>query len=294
VGVPVDATSFLPVYIAAATTWKEQGLSVELLSFRGDAEVAQALAGDSLDVNVASPNGLINMINAGQPVRGIYAGFRQSDFDWVARPEVKGWAELKGKSIGVSTFGSLTDNLTRAALRKHGLEPERDIQVVQSGGTPNAVQALRAGQIQAAILSRPQSWQLLDEGYTSLGSQATEIDEQWPKHLYFAKTEFLDKNPNTVRALLRGHVAAVRLIRNNRELGIQTIMDTFKFDRPYAERTYDDVVGGWDERGRLPEAKFMDAFWQIAITNGDVTEPWDQSRFLDTRYIDSFDQWTPK
>jgi NitT/TauT family transport system substrate-binding protein len=256
--------------------------------------VAQALAGGSVDVNVASINGLANMITAGQPVRGFYAGFDQSDFDFVARPEIKSWADLKGKSIGVSTFGSLTDSLVRAALRKHSLEPEKDVQIVQSGGTPNAVQAMKGGQITAAILSRPNSWQLTDEGYTLLGTQASEIAEQWPKHIFIARTDFLDKNPNTVRALLRGHVSAIRLIRANRDLGVQAIVDTFKFDRPYAERAYDDVVTGWDEKGELPAQQYMDTFWQIAMATGDVTEPWPESKFLDRRYIDTFDQWAPK
>ena len=75
IGLPVEATSFLPVYVAQAKTWAAQGLDVQLVSFRGDAEVSQALAGDSTDINVQSTNGLINMINAGQPVTGFYAGF---------------------------------------------------------------------------------------------------------------------------------------------------------------------------------------------------------------------------
>src|ERR1700758_2809781 len=72
-GIPVDAASFLPVYVAAARTFKEQGLDVELVSFRGDAEVAQALAGNSVDISLQSLDGLINLINAGQSVRGFYA-----------------------------------------------------------------------------------------------------------------------------------------------------------------------------------------------------------------------------
>ena len=47
--IPVDAASFLPIYLAAARTWKEQGLDIELTAFRGDAEVSQALIGGSID-----------------------------------------------------------------------------------------------------------------------------------------------------------------------------------------------------------------------------------------------------
>ncbi len=61
-GLAVPAASFLPVYVAAARTWKEQGLEVEIVSFRGDAEVSQAMAGGSLDLSLQSFDGLINLI----------------------------------------------------------------------------------------------------------------------------------------------------------------------------------------------------------------------------------------
>ena len=79
-GVAVPGASFLPVYVAAARTWKEMGLDVNVVRFRGDAEVSQAMAGDSIDLSVQSPDGLINMINAGQGVKAFYAGFHQADF----------------------------------------------------------------------------------------------------------------------------------------------------------------------------------------------------------------------
>ena len=77
-GLAVPAASFLPVYVAAARTWKEQGLEVEIVSFRGDAEVSQAMAGGSLDLSLQSLDGLINLIVANQPVKGFYAGFHQA------------------------------------------------------------------------------------------------------------------------------------------------------------------------------------------------------------------------
>src|SRR5450631_1710483 len=72
--IPVDAASFLPIYLAAGRTWKSQGLDIELTAFRGDAEVSQALIGGSIDFSIQSADGLINMLNANQPVIAFYAG----------------------------------------------------------------------------------------------------------------------------------------------------------------------------------------------------------------------------
>jgi NitT/TauT family transport system substrate-binding protein len=292
IGLPVEATSFLPVYVAQAKTWAAQGLDVSLVSFRGDAEVSQALIGDSVDINVQSTNGLINMINAGQPVTGFYAGFWQSDFAWLSVPSVKRWQDLKGKTVGVSTFGSLTDALTRYALRRHGLEPEKDVQIVQAGGTPSAYQALKAGRISSAIISPPFKWQGPEEGLNLLATESKDIAPEWPKHIFLTKTKFYRENPNTIAAVLRAHVAAIRLAKAQRDVAVAVMIDRLKYQKQWAERAYDDVINQYDEHGLLPD-KYMPVFWQITQMIGDVKEPWPDAKLLDRKYVDSFKQWAP-
>jgi NitT/TauT family transport system substrate-binding protein len=291
--IPVDAASFLPIYLAAGRTWKQQGLDIELTAFRGDAEVSQALIGGSIDFSIQSADGLINMINAGQPVIAFYAGFHQSDYAWLSQPAIKSWDALKGKTAGVSTFGSATDQLTRFALRRHGLVPEKDIQIVQAGPPASIAQALKAERLAIGILAPPMNWIVADAGFNILGSQGQEIAPQWPKHVFVAKKKFLDDNPNTVRAILRAQVAAIRLARADRDLVVATYMERLKFQKPYAERAYDAIVPGYDERGSLPEAKSMEVFWSLQIERGEAKEPWPSSRILDDRFIRSFAEWAP-
>jgi NitT/TauT family transport system substrate-binding protein len=288
-GIALDAASFMPVYVAAARTWKEQGLDVELISFRGDSEVSQALAGNSIDLSLQSLDGLINLINSGQPVKGFYAGFYQSDFAWLAQPQIKSWSDLKGKTAGVSTYGSLTDQLTRYMLRRNGLEPEKEVQIMQTGTTANILQALKAGRLGLAILSPPFKWMAAESGFNQLASQ-TDIAPQWPKHAFLAKTKFVDDNPNTMRAFLRAHVAALRLARADQALAIDLLVERLKWTRPYAQRAYDEVMPAYNERGTLPDAH-MDVFWSIEKQGGVVTEAWPDSKLLDERFIRSFDAW---
>ena len=292
-GLAVPAASFLPVYVAAARTWQEAGLEVEIVSFRGDAEVSQALAGQSLDLTLQSPDGLINLINADQPVKGFYAGFHQADFAWLAQPSVKTWNDLKGGTIGVSIFGSLTDQLTRYVLRKHGLVPGTDVQVMQAGPSATSIQMLRSGRLLAAIQSAPTKWVAQDLGLTVLGTQASEIAPQWPKHAFVARRQFLDDYPGTVRAFLRAHVAAIRLARADRELSVKVLVDQVKYQPAYAARAYDENMPSFDERGRLPEDKYMDVFWAIEVAAGTVPQALPAARLMDTRFIDTFADWAP-
>ena len=59
-------------------------------------------------------------------------GFYQADFAWLAQPAIKSWSDMKGSSIGISTFGSLTELLSSYALRQHGLQPTKDVQLIRS------------------------------------------------------------------------------------------------------------------------------------------------------------------
>jgi len=293
IGTAVDSPTQIPLHLGVARTFKEVGLDVNALGFRGDAEVAQALAGDTIDVSLASLTGLLNLISSGQPVMGFFGGFDQADFAWLAQPSIAGWKDLRGKTIGVSTFGSLTDLITRFALRKNGLEPERDVQIVQAGGSPSAFGALKANRLAASVLGSPFKWQAQDDGLRLLGTQATEVAPNWPKHVYMAKKAFIDANPETVTALLRGHVAAIRLARANRALAVQLLMDKLKYAENYASRAYDEAMPGFDERGRLPE-RSMPTFWKLSIANGDVKEIWPTSKYLDERWITTFAKWAPR
>jgi ABC-type nitrate/sulfonate/bicarbonate transport system substrate-binding protein len=291
VALAVDAASFLPIYVAAARTWKEQGLDVQLTAFRGDAEAAQALAGGSVDVTVQSPDALINLIASDQPVTGFYAGFWQADYAWLSQPAVKTWEDLRGGTVAISTFGSQTEQLTTYALKRHGLIAQKDVQLIQAGPPPTGgFQALKAGRVSAGIQSPPGKWIAQEEGFNLLGTQVEDVAPQWPKHVFIAGRKFLDANPNTMRALLRAHVAAIRLARAEQDTTIKVLMDRLKFSEINAGRTYAEMMPGYDERGRFPK---MDVYWEIQMQAGTVKEPWPDAKLLDQRFIESFAEWAP-
>ena len=292
-GLTLDAASFMSVYVAQAKTWAEAGLEIETSTFRGDAECSQALAGDSVDLVLQSPYGAINMVKDEVPAIGFYAGFHQADFWFLSQPDVKTWADLKGKTAGVSTIGSLTDSLTRYLLVKNGLQPEKDVKILQVGPTSSAMQGLKAGRLGMAILSPPFKWAAADAGFNVLATQAKDISPAWPKHIFIGQRKFLDQNPNTVMAFLRGHVAAIRLARADKDFTVKTLTEKLKYSASDAGRAYDEIMPGLDERGGFPDAETMKLFWDLEIRAGDVTEPWPASRILDDRFIKTFADWAP-
>jgi NitT/TauT family transport system substrate-binding protein len=265
---------------------------VQLLAFRGDAEVSQALAGGSIDIACGSTSGLINLVKAQQDIIGFYAGYHLAGFSWYAAPGIRTWADVKGKSSGVSTFGSMTDALTRYLLLRHGLQPEKDVQLLQVGGSASQLEALRAGRTAVAMLSAPVTWQAQAAGFTLIATQSKDIAPEWPEHIFSAKRSFLTQAPQSTIAVLRGFVSAIRLARADRAYAAGVLVDRLKYTPDYAQRAYDEVMPTFDERGSLPQ-RSMATFWEILVRNGDVTAPLPEAAFLDRRFMSSYSSWAP-
>src|SRR4051794_20295424 len=191
VGMSTAGFDYFPIYVAAAETWKTHGLTGEATAFRSDAEVSQALAGGSIDIAAASMNAIVTLISAGQKVKAFYSGMNQANFEWFAQPSTKSFADLKGKLVGTANPGSLTDSLTRYVLKRHGLDPAKDVQFTASGGAPASYQALKAKRLDLAILSPPFKWRAEEEGFTKLAMQSRDVAPHWPKVLFIAREEFI-------------------------------------------------------------------------------------------------------
>jgi NitT/TauT family transport system substrate-binding protein len=235
-------------------------------------------------VAISSLSGLLQMITAGLAVKGFYAGFNQAGWEWFGQPEVRTWAELRGKTVAIASFAGLTDVLTRHVLRRHGLEPGRDVQLVQIGASATRFESLRARRVAATMLTAPFKWQAEAEGLPRLGTQATEVAREWPTGVFCAKESLLARAPGLLRALLRAHVRAIWLARAAPEVGVATLSRRLRYERAHAERAYREAIAAIDERGFLPQES-MAAFWSVLSEAGDVTAPWPEARFLDRRFL---------
>ena len=136
IGLSVNDSTFLPIYLAeTAGFYKDEGLKVKVLAFRGGSDLTRALVAGSVQVAVAAPTSVLAAINAGEKVKVFYGGFNQAPFFWYAAPSIKTMADVKGKRLGITRFGSSTDALTRFALVAAKLDPNKDVRIIQGGGS---------------------------------------------------------------------------------------------------------------------------------------------------------------
>ncbi len=292
VGLAVPSLSYLPCWVADQKGFlKEEGITdVKILAFKGDADVLQALAGGTIDLSVSSVPGLVESIKSGQKFKAIWGGFNQPYFEWYALPKFKSIAATKGGRYAVTKYGALTDFLTRYAVKAGGLDPEKDIKILQLGGSPQSVAAMEAGQIEASILSAPNTYVAAEKGFVKLMSQKDYIAPDWPLHVVFGKEEYIAKYPNTIKAYLRAQGRAMDWIKANHEEAAQIASKMTKFKIEHCRKFIDEYQDWWDTDGRIAQ-KGLKVLWDIAVQAGDVTEPWPDSKWLDPSFMKTQKQW---
>lgn len=293
IGLPVTAATFLPLYLAEDEgLFKKEGLDVKVIAFRGGTALVKAMIGGNVDIGLTSLAGVNVGIAAKQPLKVFYAGFNMAIFDWYATPKIKSMKDVKGTKWGISRYGSSTDFLTRYALAARGLNPEADVKIIQGGRSSTRLAAQKAGQLDVNIFIAPETFMAADIGYNRILRQ-TDLAEDYPFHVYFAKEDFIAKNPNTIIALLRAHVRGVRLAKSDKERSLKSLRKHIKMDPKYLGRTYDSFINFIHEDGRLPSEKGLDVFFDMGVKSGTYKEKWPKSRYWMSKFADSYNQWKP-
>ncbi len=294
IGISVTDSTFLPLYLADdAGLFKAEGLNVKILAFHGGSDLTRAVVAQSVQIGTASPTSVLSAIAAGQDLKVFFGGFNQAPFSWYAVPPIKSMSEAKGKRFGISRFGSATDALTRFAMTKAGLNPDKDAKIIQSGGSPAALAAMESGQIDVGVFSIPSNFIAADRGYNLIARQSDFMPD-FPVQSFFASVKFLDDNPQTVKAMLRGFIKAVALAKADKPRTVKVLVSRVGLKENFAARAYDQLIEGWREDGRLATEDGMKTFFAMAIAAGDVDKVWPRDAYWDDRFMATIDQWKPK
>jgi NitT/TauT family transport system substrate-binding protein len=142
-------------FAAATRAFEKYGLEVKLIYIPTALQVTRVvLTGDS-QIAFSGGTPVVNAVLGGADLVFIGGVANVPAFYMMALPEIKTVADLKGKAVGVTRFGSSTDFAMRYLLLKQGLNPDKDVTVLQLGGMPELAAALSKRLIAAAPLSAP-------------------------------------------------------------------------------------------------------------------------------------------
>ena len=224
-----------------ANLFAKHGLDVELLFTGGGRAVTSLLGGDTPIVTVGGPSAIAARL-AGGDVVIIAHVFDTILYSLMVAPEIRQLADLKGKKLGASRFGSATDFALRYVLKQQGLDPIKDVIIFQIGGQSETLAALRAGSIQGGVIASPATAEAKRLGFNELVNMGT-LGLPYP-HTTIATTErYLRSNRDTVLRFTRAYVEGMQRFAGDREFSMRVIGKYAKIQaRPTLEATYDDYA----------------------------------------------------
>ena len=211
-----EAFSFVPVDLGMKQgIFAKQGLEIESIAFAGDARMQQAMASDSLDIALGSGPAMA-FIAKGAPIKGVAAmAGPPLLLAIVVRPDgPKTVADLKGKTVSVSTAGSLTYWLVSETSRRQGWGPN-GINIAPMGAMPGQIAALKRGDIQGAIMDIGNAFDLEKRGEGRVLVRFTDLDD-FHIHVIFATNKLIAERGDAIRKFLAGWFDTIAFMRRNK------------------------------------------------------------------------------
>jgi NitT/TauT family transport system substrate-binding protein len=245
---PGVGSGIMHTYVAKERGYfAQEGLDLDVLVARGQV-CTMALLNGQMELS-SNPNIFDAMVAGRFKGKVIYVSAKTLGHRFIVAPEIKNFDGLRQKNIAVSTFGGLTDMLTREILEQHGIK--KDVVLLQIGTPDVRYAALKAGKVKAALLASTQGLQAVQEGFRELPYQ----QPPWLSSPVVASDDLLSRERPMPRSLLRaiekGHLyygqnpgAAIELIRK-----VQRIEN-----RAVAKQIYDDDMLRHNPGGGLEEA----------------------------------------
>jgi NitT/TauT family transport system substrate-binding protein len=183
----------------------------------------------------------------------LFTTFNRANFSLFSRPGIRSVHELKGKRLGVSSFGSGPDSLVRDLLKDQGIEGGRDVSILPVGTGMERLVALKAGVVDAAVLS-PSAYMLAEEaGFRELFSFVRQGDYVYLQGGIIARNSLLKSDPALVEKFIRGSVRGLLYARANRPQSIAMLVRTLKIKEDIAARVYDEIRPGITQDGAVNE-----------------------------------------
>ena len=242
--------SFLTAGIASKRGFfKHEGLDVEVIRMNANVSIPALSTGD-IDYTMVFAS-VIRGALRGLPMKVVASFMDSSTHMLIARPEYKSVKELKGKTLGVSTFGATADVAARMMIKYSGVDPEREIKVIALGPDRARFAALREGIVDVIVISPPADSEAKKLGFNVL-ARTYELFT-FPFTGIGATTRKLREKPDEVKRMIKAGIRANRYMRQNRDGAIQVMMDWGKTDRESAANTYDSTWRIFSEDGGMTE-----------------------------------------
>ncbi len=229
--------------------FKEANLDAEIIRMNPNVAITALATGD---IDYCQLFGaVVGGAIAGLPVR-IVAGFLDNwPMTLIAQPEYKSLKDLKGKTLGISSFGATPDVAARMMLKQAGVDSDKEIKILALGSDAARLAALKQRVVDVVVISPPADTQMEKQGFRIL-ARAYELFN-FPYLGLGTHMRKIKEKPEEIRAMIKATIRANRFIRDNREEAVRTLISWGKVEQEFAYASYDALRNLFNADGGVPE-----------------------------------------
>jgi NitT/TauT family transport system substrate-binding protein len=277
---------FLPIDVGVEQgLFAKQGIDIEIANLTGDAKVQQAMAAGSIEIGLGSGPGMA-FAAKGSGALGVaaFGGPPSTIAAIVLRDSaIKTIADLKGKTIAVSTTGSLSDWLAKQMSIQEGWGQD-GIRAVPLGAIPTSIAALKAKQVDAVVLATEAGYRLEEQNEGRVLGTMDRYAQNFITEVVFAQKSLVASNPDLVKRFLRGFFDTIAFVKTHKAETSRTAQRVLHFSPALADKVYDLEVGMLIDDGQF-DAKAVATLKQSYLEMKTLsTEPADSELFT-TQFV---------
>jgi NitT/TauT family transport system substrate-binding protein len=278
--------AFTPIWVAyEAGLFKKYGLNASLQLLTPQVS-AQAVISEEADFYTDGPD-LINARLRGGQVKYFGGTMQQLVFQIWGAKEIKSIKDLKGKTIAASTPRAALDTATREALKKNGLVPDKDVQILYVQSVPAILSSVLGGKTSAGTLSAPNTIKARESGLNLL-VDIGKLNIPAFQVAYGTTEKYLKNNPNTVYAFLKAVAEGVVLSRNDRDVAKKAIRKYGKIEDPATiDGTYEAFAPYWALSLAIRPEAIRAQFEYLDLKEFPNAKNADPKDFFDNSFVES-------
>jgi NitT/TauT family transport system substrate-binding protein len=264
----LDAAFLTPIVALKRGFFKEEDIDPEIIRMNANISITALATGDTDYTTIFGS--VVRAAIRGLPVK-VVASFLDSPTQMLlARQEYKSVKELKGKTLGVSTFGATADVSARMMFRYSGVDPEKDVKIIALGADQARFTALKEGIVDVIVISPPADLEGKKFGFRVL-ARAYELFN-FPFVGLGANLKKINERPDEIKRVIKALIKANRYIRSNRDGSIEVLAEWSRAAKENAAVSYDSVVKVFNQDGSIP-ADGLQSVIESAVKEAKVTRP---------------------
>ena len=262
---------------------KQNQMDAEVIYIAGGTLSMQALIGKSLDFLCTGGTPFILAYLEGVQAKILGGVHNRLPYAFVANGSTATPAQVKGKKIGISRFGSTDDYALKLALAQFGIHP-KEVTILQTGGPGTRLSALRAGTIDATVLTSGLAQIAMKSG-NNLLVDFGDKNIEYQQVALISREDLLKSRPDLVRRFMKAYLEAVRYYKNQREITIKKTMALLKTaDREIAEFDYNLRARALPDDGK-PTIKGLQVALDDIAKDNPKAKSLAVSQFVDLNYL---------